>query len=470
VGRPAIHCLAAALLATAAACGPASGPSSDAPNVLLVTIDTLRPDHLGAYGFPGDSSPSFDALAARGVVFERAIAASARTAPSHASLFTSRWVRDHSIGYRNGSTRLGDEVTLATIFGAAGYDTAAFVGNSMLRRRVGLDRGFAVFDDVLPDEERNRPVFERIAEKTTHRALEWLARPRRRPYFLWVQFNDPHGPYTPPPSYAEPFAAAAEREAEQEKPLPALDVQRGLNGIPAYQVIGDERRPGEYRARYTGEIRYFDAWLGRLLEAAEAAADGRENVVVVTADHGESLGEDGFYFSHGFATTPNLVHVPLVVVAPGIPPGRVDALVHHVDVLPTLLELAGLPPPIDPAGVSLVGLMQRGEALPERTVYADVGAEVSAYRGDGFVRLRLGADLGDFESGRRAAFTWRRDGSWTPAPPAPELERSAARYASREPHTREAPAPSRDDERRLRALGYLEPEGAEKTPAEPGGG
>ena len=181
--RAVIPRLAALFLAAAAGCGP----PPDAPNVLLVTIDTLRPDHLGAYGFPGESSPNLDALAARGVVFERAIAASARTAPSHASLFTSRWVRDHSIGYHNGSTRLGDEVTLAALLSEAGYDTAAFVGNSMLRRRVGLDRGFAVYDDTLPDAERNRPVFERVAAKTTPRALEWLARPRRRPFFLWVQ-------------------------------------------------------------------------------------------------------------------------------------------------------------------------------------------------------------------------------------------------------------------------------------------
>ena len=454
--RTAIRRLAVALLAATAGCGP----PPDAPNVLLVTIDTLRPDYLGAYGFPGESSPNLDALAAGGVVFERAIAASARTAPSHASLFTSRWVRDHSIGYRNGSTRLGDEVTLAALLDEAGYDTAAFVGNSMLRRRVGLDRGFDVFDDTLPDTERNRPVFERVAEKTTPRALEWLARPRSRPFFLWVQYNDPHGPYTPPADYAAPFAASAD---DGEVPLPALEVQRGLHGIPAYQVIGDERRPGEYRARYAGEIRYFDAWLGRLLDAVKAAAGGRESVVVVTADHGESLGEDGFFFSHGFATTPNLVHVPLIVAGPGIPPGRVDSLVHHVDVLPTLLELTGLGPPVDPAGVSLVGAMKRAEALPERTLFADVGAEVSAYRGDRFLRMRVGADLGDFGSGDRAAFTWHRDGSWTPAPPAPDLERSAASYASREPRTREAPAPSPDDQARLRALGYLEPE----HPADP---
>ena len=175
----------------------------------------------------------------------------------------------------------------------------------------------------------------------------------------------------------------------------------------------------------------------------------------------ESLGEDGFFFSHGFATTPNLVHVPLVIAASGVRPARVDTLVHHVDVLPTVLELVGLPAPDEVAGVSLVGLMQRGEGLAERTVYADVGAEVSAYRGDRFVRLRFGADLGDFPEGGRAAFSWRADGSWESAAPAPDLERSAGAYAAREPDVREAVVEhSREERARLRALGYLEPEAA----------
>jgi arylsulfatase len=127
------------------ACGPPS------PNLLLVTVETLRADRLGTYGYSGESSLTFDALAGRSVIFERAIAGGSRTAPAHATLFTSRWVKDHSIGYRNGSTRLGDEPTLASLLAEAGWDTAAFVGNTMLRRRVGLDRGFEVFDDELPD-------------------------------------------------------------------------------------------------------------------------------------------------------------------------------------------------------------------------------------------------------------------------------------------------------------------------------
>jgi arylsulfatase len=298
---------------------------------------------------------------------------------------TSHWVREHSIGYRNGSTRLADEeITLAATFGKAGYDTAAFVGNVTLQRRVGLDNGFDHYDDELSESETNRAdVFERRAEETTERALAWLSAPRGGPFFLWVHYNDPHGPYTPPPPFDERFQLG---DAPGEEPLPVLYVQRGWFGIPAYQALPGLRRPSQYRSRYAGEIRYFDEWLGRLLEAAERGSGSRDLVVLLTADHGESFGEEDFYFSHGHATTPDLSRVPFLLRAPGLPPGRRREVVHHVDILPTLLDLAGLPAPAEARGIAL-GPALRGEtSFPERTVFCDVGAEVGAYRRDLFLR------------------------------------------------------------------------------------
>ncbi len=426
------------------------------PDVLLVTLDTLRADHVGVYGAPEGATPHLDALAAGAVVFERALAASSRTAPAHASLFTSRWVRDHAIGYRNGATRLGDEPTLAAILATAGYETAAFVSNTMLRRRVGLDRGFATFDDTLPDGEPNRAVFERVAEKTTARAVAYLAGSRRAPLFLWVQYNDPHGPYTPPAGHL----GGAAPPADADTPLPALDSQRGERGIPAYQVFGDERRPSQYRARYAAEIRYLDASFGRLLAAFEDATRGRGSIVAVMADHGESLGEEDFYFSHGFATTPNLAHVPFLLRAPGLPPGRVATPIHHVDLLPTLLELVGVPVPGDAAGIAL-GPMLRGEEPPpgDRALFVDVGAEVSVYRGDVFLRTRTGETLGPAAQGSRQAYRWQTASAWQPVATPEDLEREAQAYSAVErAPLRSAPELERDDEERLRALGYLEPE------------
>jgi arylsulfatase A-like enzyme len=436
-------------------CG-AQKPGATAPSVLLIIVDTLRADYLGAYGFASDTSPHIDALAAQSAVFERAIAASSRTAPAHASIMTSRWVREHSIGHRNGSTRLADdEITLAATFAKAGYDTAAFVGNAMLQRRVGLDNGFDHYDDDLPVIETNRDdMFERRAEQTTAHALEWLSAPRRGPFFLWVHYNDPHGPYAPPPPYDEQFQLADE---PGEEPLPVLSVQRGWFGIPAYQALPDLRRPSQYRSRYAGEIRYLDERLGRLLEAAEGGARPRDLVVLLTSDHGESFGEEDFYFSHGYATTPDLARVPFVLRAPGLAPGRRGEIVHHVDILPTLLDLAGLPAPAEVRGIAL-GPALRGEAaFPERTVFCDVGAEVGAYRRDLFLRARLGPSVGDTRTGTWRSYRWSADGSLAEADAADVLRPHIEEYTGERMPMNPAAELSEAEAEHLRALGYLAP-------------
>jgi arylsulfatase len=436
--------------------GCGAQPEAGAPSVLLITVDTLRADHLGAYGFTSDTSPHLDALAAQSALFERAIAASSRTAPAHASIMTSRWVREHSIGHNNGSTRLADEeITLAATFGKAGYDTAAFVGNFMLQRRVGLDNGFDHYDDELPETETNRDdMFERRAEQTTERALAWLSAPRDGPFFLWVQYNDPHGPYIPPPPYDEHFQLG---DAPGEEPLPVLSVQRGWFGIPAYQALPGLRRPSQYRSRYAGEIRYFDEWLGRLLETAERGSRPRDLVVLLTADHGESLGEEDFYFSHGHATTPDLARVPFLLRAPGLAPGRRGEIAHHVDILPTLLDLAALPVPAGARGIAL-GPVLRGEtAFPERTVFCDVGSEVGAYRRDLFLRARLGSSIGDTRTGSWKSYRWSADGSLAAADAADVLRPHIDEYARDQIPIMRAAKLSEAEAEHLRALGYLAP-------------
>jgi arylsulfatase len=440
-------------------------PAAPGPDVLLVTLDTLRADHLGAYGAPPDATPALDALAARGVVFERMLAASSRTAPSHASLFTSHWVRDHGIGYRNGSTRLGDEPTLASRFAAAGYQTAAFVSNSMLRRRIGLDAGFDLYDDALPDHEANRPVFERTAEKTTARATRWLRETREapQPRFLWVHYNDPHGPYTPPARYVK------EPPGEPATTLPVLQIQRGFHGIPAYQALDGQDDPRQYLARYAGEIRYLDDSIGALVESFERDAGRSGAIIAITADHGESLGEEDMWFSHGFATTPNLAHVPFLLLADGLPGGRVSTPVHHVDVLPTLLELAGLPVPEDAAGRAL-GPVLRGEAqlAEDRPLYVDVGAEVSVYRGKTFLRARFGAALGNVAEGSFGTYRWDGGASWQRLDDSTSLALLALAYDRDRAPLHYANAPDADDQRRLRALGYLPPTPQTQPGPEPG--
>jgi len=437
--------------------------STGRPDVLLITIDTLRADHVGAYGAGGDVTPAIDALARSGTVFERAIAAASRTVPAHATMMTSRRTRGHSVGHRNGDTRLEGLPTLAGIFRDAGYRTGAFVGNILLTHTTGLDQGFETFDDTLETPERNRPhVVERLAPDTTDRALAWLDLPDARPRLLWVHYQDPHGPYTPPPQHADRFRDTPEPGE------PVLDVGRSNQGrgvIPPYQRVAGERRPSGYAARYKGEIHFADREIGRLLTHAEQRAGDRPLVVLLTADHGESLGEAGFWFMHTHTTTPAVAHVPLVLRAPGIPSQRVTGVVGHVDVMPTLLELARLPAPEGLRGVAL-GPVARGEAaLPDRLVYCDIGAQLSAYDDAGFVRARRLPSVWRRPAAARAriADAVGRRYRWAPGQPwravtqgATPLPEQVVAYASRAAPMSPLPPRGRVLEQHLRALGYTD--------------
>ena len=443
------------------ACRPGAGSSDPAPddrhNVLLVTVDTLRADRLGAYGFPLDTSPHIDRLAAEGVVFERAVAASSATAPSHASIMTSRFVREHSVGYSNGGSRLEGATTLAEVFREAGYRTAAFVGNMLLRRRSGLDAGFEVYDDELLEPERNRGrIYERIAEETTTRALSWLRGRDEAPFFLWVHYQDPHGPYAPPRRAEGRFRV---RGDPSQAELPVLSSDSGYGGIPAYQALPGLFLPSQYESRYADEIHYADAELGRLLAAADRQASGRDTVVLLTADHGESFGENDRWFMHHFTSTPENAHVPLVVKAPGLTPQRVPGVAHHVDVMPTLLDLANLDLPQALSGLSLTAALGHG-ALPERIVYCDTGREVSGYDASGFVRV-LGVEgawtAPSREPGRDplwVRFRWEPGGRWSREPSGGELDPEIRRYLAHALPLKLAPKMDPAMTERLRALGY----------------
>jgi arylsulfatase len=408
--------LLSALLLTNAGLG-CFGSEGLEPNILLITVDTLRADRLGAYGFKLATSPAIDRLAAQGVVFERAISGASVTAGSHASIMTSRYTREHTIGFENGETRLEGITTLAEIFNQAGYQTAAFVGNIILNRSIGLDRGFEVYDDELPDAELNRKFsFERIAEQTTERALLWLKNRDSRSFFLWVHYQDPHGPYAPPPEYKGRFRPEFRPD---EKPLPVLKKLVGMNGIPSYQELDGVRHPSIYETRYAEEIAYADHWIGELISHVDAIASDADTIVVLTADHGESLGEEHRYFMHGTSTTPDQAHVPLILRAPGLSKGRRAEIVHHVDIMPTILELVGFETPADTSGIALGPVLRGDSPLPDRLVYCDAGFGLSAYGPGGFVRvrgIRAAWNLGEADHAAAWAPRWA-EYRWTPGEP-----------------------------------------------------
>jgi arylsulfatase len=320
-------------LAAAGAIGAAlaCGAPLPRPGILLVTIDTLRADRLGCYGYGRPTSPHIDRLAARGMLFAQARATVPRTTQSIASILTGRYPKGH--GARGLFSVLpAANVTLAEILKGEGYATAAFVSNMFLRPGRGFEQGFEVYDNPPSRWEGNS------APAVTAAALAWLrALPPGRPWFLWAHYLDPHWTYRPPPEIEPLFAAAPWRPFTLYEDLERRRITKG-------QVIFENRLHAdevEYvRGLYDGEIAATDAALGPLLEAAAGAGA----LVVLTSDHGESLGEHGYHFAHGeYLYEPGL-RIPLIVAHPArVPPGsRSDAAVLTVDVAPTILALAGI--------------------------------------------------------------------------------------------------------------------------------
>jgi choline-sulfatase len=303
-------------------------------DVLLITLDTTRADHLGTYGRANAETPHLDALARGGVRFTHAFSHVPLTFPSHSSLMSGRLPTRH--GMRdNGTTVLPASIPLlAERFRDAGYRTGAFVSAFVLDRRYGLDRGFDFYADDVPGSDAavaGDPSERSVrAEDTVDRALAWLGDTDPRPRFLWIHLFDPHAPYDPP----EPFRT---RHA----------------GRP-----------------YDGEIAYMDAQLGRLLDAARGS--GRDWLTVVAGDHGEGLG-DHDELTHGYFVYGNTQRVPLIVHLPGrVPAGaEVSTVVGLVDVAPTMLELAALPGLDGVDGHSLVDGIAGRTAAAHAPVYME---------------------------------------------------------------------------------------------------
>jgi arylsulfatase A-like enzyme len=309
------------------------------PNIILVTVDTLRADGPHCTGNPLPLSPAVDSLADRGIVFESCTAHASSTAPALASLMTSRYSSE--VGVMNNSHPLAQDCdTLALAMKRRGYRTAAFVSNFNLRERMGFHRGFDQYDARFPNREKNRSGHpERTAERTTAAALSWLDREgdSKTPFFLWLHYQDPHGPYVPP----EEFVPDAGNYADRTEELKILLNNWGGGGIPSYQVLGGRRDTAYYAARYDGEIAFFDSHFKDILEALDAKGLTGETAIIFTADHGESMGEHGYYYCHEQDLFAELIQVPLIVALPGGEPSMRKERVCHADILPTIAALGG---------------------------------------------------------------------------------------------------------------------------------
>lgn len=311
------------VLACGAGCSQAPPPPATPANVLVVTIDTLRADRLGVYGAAHVATPAIDRLAREGAWVPNATVHAPLTRPSHASLFTGRYPDEHGIRDNVSAPLAAGVPLLAERFKRDGLATAAFVASVVLERQSGLDRGFDVYSDRMPAGGDRRPGDAVVTE-----AVEWLKGKSR--FFAWVHLYDPHAPYVPPGRYA-----------------------------------------GEYAGRpYDGVVAWSDELIARLVDALRASGSLDSTLVIVTSDHGESLGEHGEDV-HGYFVYEATLRVPLVFRGPGVKPGtRIGGLVRTIDLYPTILDIMGHP--AEPSsGRSVAASLKGGGAAGDEPSFSE---------------------------------------------------------------------------------------------------
>ncbi len=463
-----------------------AAPEPSMPNVLLIVVDTLRADHLGAYGYPRQTSPTIDRLAAAGVVFEHAISQAPWTAPSLASLFTGLYPSAHGLdtsptwrrGGRSADGNLPFSVqkvlepvylTLAEHLRSGGYRTAGFVSNVYANSIFGFAQGFDHFDDQHRDYSRTVGRTKRRAGDTNVAVFQWLDSGPAEPFFLLVHYNDPHWPYHPLEPYGQAWGAG-----ESGRLMAAETTALVQHGGEPIQGLS-EADLAHIEALYDGEIAYLDAQIGKLLERVESRESARPLFVVLTADHGEEFLDHGSA-SHGHTLFQEVLHVPLIIHAPArLTPRRVSAPVRLIDVAPTLVDLVGLAALPGTQGESLRALLEGkvtsgpASALSEATY----GRPLQALQTAGNLKL-----IHETETGANALFDLNTDpgeqhdlAESEPAVTArlqSELEALTRENRRRRARVSSASAESvvldSETTERLRALGYLQDDAPAPSP------
>src|SRR5713226_2961111 len=325
--------LIACLLLTAPRALAAAGPS---PNVVVITIDTLRADHLGCYGYKQIRTPNIDALAAEGARFERAYTPVPVTLPAHTVIFTGAYPMLSGMHDFAANKLSPTQPTLASVLKEQGYTTGAVIGSAVLDSRLGLNHGFDFYYDHFDFnrlQESNLDEMERPGNVVADVTLDWLGKNYQKKFFLWMHLYDPHYPYRPPPPYRD-----------------------------------------EYKDRlYDGEIAFADAQVGRLIRFLKSKGLYGNTLIVLSGDHGESLGEHGEK-THGFFIYNATLHVPLLIHLPGAAPPRVvPDPVSLADLMPTVLQTLNLDIPSQVQGRSLLPLLNSKTKAREeaRSLYAE---------------------------------------------------------------------------------------------------
>ena len=345
---------------------PAAPPPPIKYNLLIISIDTLRADHLKCYGYNQDTSPHLDQLAREGVLFENLTAASSWTVPSHMSMFTSLYPSVH--GVETIRSQLGEGVpTLAQCLAKIGYLTQAFINGPSLDHHFGFDRGFKSYDDftVLKMTALRAPPVRRNPV-ITDLATEWLKKHSRENFFLFLHYWDCHSDYYPP----APFDRKFDPDYKGRENGRAIMQRAKRDDLMSRISIRDL---AHMEALYDGGIAFTDEHVGKILQLLQDLGISGKTLVIVLSDHGEAFLEHGLLY-HGNSLYEEELHAPLIMRLPGVIPAgkRVAGNVSHVDLMPTALGLLQLPCPSKIQGIDLSPMILSDKPVPERLIYSEL--------------------------------------------------------------------------------------------------
>lgn len=321
-------------------------------NIVFITIDTLRADHLGVYGYERDTSPNIDEFAEESLIFEKAYVQWPRTGPSMTSIFSSTYA--HTNGVMRTEKISEDILMLPEVLKENGYSTFAVVNNPVLSEEFNFDQGYDEFFVIGEGEDF---FGGSDAQGVTEKAIDWLDKNKEGQFFVWAHYIDPHAAYNAVIGNPEHDIFVDDKYyAKKNVNLPIGDYAM-LNIIQNSANLNNVTSADYYIAQYDAEIHYSDKWVGELLDYLKENGLYENTLIIISADHGEGLGEHDYYFNHGAFTYEDSTHVPLIIHSPEVLNGRIDTAVPMIDLTPTILDVLNIPLGEDMEGHSLLPLV-----------------------------------------------------------------------------------------------------------------